>query len=66
MRAESNVNELVHAIAARASALADMPLPVLRKVVESQTGASTRGALIEEQLWEEFEEEYPRIIREAE
>lgn len=60
-----NTNDLVYMIAARAAVLADLDLPTLRRVVESKQGHSKRGALIEEQLTEEFCQEYPKEIVEA-
>lgn len=60
-----NENDLVFKIAARAKVLADLSLPVFRRVVESQVGNKARGALIEEALTDEFCVEFPKELVDA-
>jgi hypothetical protein len=60
-----NTNDLVYAIAALAKELGNKPMRELRRWVESDMGPSaTRGDLIEQEILDEFIEEFPREIEE--
>lgn len=70
----TNVNDLVYAVAARAKALADMPIPALRMAcaensntmheAKGETLGMSRGDMIEKVLLDEFIAEFPADIAE--
>jgi hypothetical protein len=73
--AYQNENELVAAVAARAKALADHPIDVVRQIAStSDTGSlysarqeargESKGALVEAILLDEFQVEFPRDFSE--
>ena len=47
-------DDLVYRIAERVKALADLPMPVLRKVAEANGSCCTRGQILEWAITEEF------------